>query len=148
MCAVIEHRGPDARGVHVDGAVGLGIQRLRVIDLETGDQPIFNEDRSVAVVLNGEIYNFRELREQLRARGHVFTTHGDTEVIVHLYEEQGPACVRSLHGMFALALWDEREQRLLLARDRVGKKPLFYAEAAGQFVFASELQALLEHPGI
>src|SRR5947207_1684590 len=105
MCAAVEHRGPDARGLHVDDGVGLGIQRLRVIDLRTGDQPIYNEDRSVVVVFNGEIYNYKELRRWLRARGHRFATDGDTEVLVHLYEEQGPACVRSLDGMFAFALW-------------------------------------------
>ena len=147
MCAALEHRGPDSRGVHVDGGVGLGIQRLRVIDLETGDQPIYNEDRSVAVVLNGEIYNYRELRERPAARaGHRFATDGDTEVIAHLYEEEGADCVRSLHGMFAFALWDARRRRLLLARDRVGKKPLFYADRGGVLSFASELRALLAGP--
>ena len=102
MCAALEHRGPDSRGLHVDAGVGLGIQRLRVIDLATGDQPIFNEDRSVAVVLNGEIYNYRELRERLQRRGHSFATQGDTEVIAHLYEEEGPRLVERLHGMFGL----------------------------------------------
>ncbi len=112
MCAALEHRGPDSRGLHHHGRAGIGIQRLRVIDLNTGDQPIFNEDRSVVVVMNGEIYNYRELREELRARGHVFATQGDTEVIVHLYEEHGADCVRHLHGMFAFSLWDERRQQL------------------------------------
>ncbi|MCA1682461.1 MAG: asparagine synthase (glutamine-hydrolyzing) [Actinobacteria bacterium] len=148
MCAAIEHRGPDARGVHIDGRVGLGIQRLRVIDLETGDQPIFNEDRSIVVVLNGEIYNFRELRDRLQRRGHVFTTRSDTEVIVHLYEEEGRECVSSLHGMFAFALWDENRQELLLARDRVGKKPLFYSHLDGDLSFASELPALMQNEEI
>ncbi len=122
------HRGPDSAGVHRAEGVALGIRRLRIIDLETGDQPIYNEDRSVAVVLNGEIYNFRELRRDLERRGHSFATKGDTEVIAHLYEEKGPALVQELNGMFAFALWDARRRRLLLARDRVGKKPLFYAE--------------------
>jgi asparagine synthase (glutamine-hydrolysing) len=148
MCAAIEHRGPDSRGTFVDRDVGLGIQRLRIIDLQTGDQPIFNEDRSVVVVLNGEIYNFPELRGRLLRSGHRFATHSDTEVIVHLYEEEGVDCVTSLNGMFAFALWDVREQRLLLARDRVGKKPLFYADRGGTLTFASELRALLEDPEI
>ena len=144
MCAALEHRGPDSRGLHHGGRVGLGIQRLRVIDLSTGDQPIYNEDGSVVVVLNGEIYNFRELRDDLARRGHRFATQGDTEVIVHLYEEYGADCVRHLHGMFAFALWDERRQQLLLARDRVGKKPLLYALRDGVLSFASEMQALLQ----
>ena len=148
MCSVIEHRGPDSRGVHVKDGVGLGIQRLRVIDLETGDQPIFNEDGTVAVVLNGEIYNYRELRAELRGRGHRFSTHSDTEVIVHLYEEHGPACVRHLRGMFAFALWDEGKTRLLLARDRVGKKPLFYYERDGELWFGSETKAILQDPEV
>jgi asparagine synthase (glutamine-hydrolysing) len=144
MCAALEHRGPDARGLFVDGNAGLGIQRLRVIDLATGDQPIQNEDKSIAVVLNGEIYNYRELREQLIRRGHVLATQGDTEVIVHLYEEYGADCVQHLHGMFAFALWDRRRRRLLLARDRIGKKPLFYALRGRTLTFASELRALLQ----
>jgi asparagine synthase (glutamine-hydrolysing) len=148
MCAALEHRGPDARGLFADGNAGLGIQRLRVIDLETGDQPIHNEDGSIAVVLNGEIYNYRELRDRLSRRGHTLATEGDTEVIVHLYEEYGPDCVRFLHGMFAFALWDGRRRRLLLARDRIGKKPLFYAVRGGTLTFASELRALLEDRSI
>ncbi len=148
MCEAQAHRGPDARGLHFDDGVGLGIQRLRVIDLVTGDQPVHNEDRSVTVVLNGEIYNFRELRQRLRGNGHSFATEGDTEVIVHLYEELGPACVRELHGMFAFALWDSRRRQLLLARDRVGKKPLFYCELPGALSFASELPALMQNPEI
>jgi asparagine synthase (glutamine-hydrolysing) len=143
MCAGLEHRGPDSRGVHRDGEVGLGIQRLRVIDLEGGDQPVYNEDRSVAVVLNGEIYNYRELRERLRANGHRFASEGDSEVIAHLYEEEGADFVRSLAGMFGLALWDARRRELFVARDRMGKKPLFYAERGGTISFASELWALL-----
>jgi asparagine synthase (glutamine-hydrolysing) len=144
MCAALEHRGPDSRGIHAFGPAGLGIQRLRVVDLEGGDQPIYNEDKSVAVVLNGEIYNFRELRRRLEAAGHRFRTDGDTETIVHLYEEEGVDCVRSLDGMFAFALWDEPRRRLLIARDRVGKKPLFYALREGALSFASELRALLQ----
>jgi asparagine synthase (glutamine-hydrolysing) len=148
MCARLEHRGPDSLGVHASGPVGLGIRRLRVIDLATGDQPVYNEDRSVAVVLNGEIYNYRELRERLRRAGHTFATDGDTEVIAHLYEEEGPAFVRSLVGMFGVAVWDARRQELLLARDRLGKKPLFYADRPGALSFASELSALLADPTI
>jgi asparagine synthase (glutamine-hydrolysing) len=148
MCAALEHRGPDSRGLHHRGRAGIGIQRLRVIDLSTGDQPIFNEDRSVVVVMNGEIYNYRELREELRARGHVFSTQGDTEVIVHLYEEHGADCVRHLHGMFAFSLWDEHRQQLLLARDRVGKKPLLYNLRGGVLTWASEMNALLQNRDI
>jgi asparagine synthase (glutamine-hydrolysing) len=144
MCAALEHRGPDSRGIHASGPAGLGIQRLRVVDLEGGDQPIYNEDKSVAVVLNGEIYNFRELRQRLERAGHRFRTNGDTEAIVHLYEEEGVDCVRSLDGMFAFALWDEPRRRLLVTRDRVGKKPLFYALREGGLTFASELRALLQ----
>ena len=148
MCRYIQHRGPDSRGIHVDGGVGLGIQRLRIIDLATGDQPIFNEDRNVVVVLNGEIYNFQELRERLKRAGHRFATRSDTEVIVHLYEEEGVDCVKSLHGMFAFALWDSKRRRLLLARDRVGKKPLFYSLAGGALTFASEIAALVQNEAI
>src|SRR3954468_506422 len=144
MCAALEHRGPDSRGLTRPGPAGIGIQRLRVIDLSTGDQPIYNEDRSVVVVMNGEIYNYRELRADLAARGHTFSTQGDTEVIVHLYEEHGADCVRHLHGMFAFALWDERRQQLLLARDRVGKKPLLYSLRNGVLTWASEMNALLQ----
>jgi asparagine synthase (glutamine-hydrolysing) len=148
MCAALEHRGPDSRGLHAGDGVGLGIQRLRVIDLATGDQPIANEDGTVVVVFNGEIYNFRELRARLAARGHRFATASDTEVIVHLYEEEGVDCVRALHGMFAIALWDGARRQLMLARDRVGKKPLFYAERGGALSFASELNALMADPEI
>ncbi|HEY1358066.1 MAG TPA: asparagine synthase (glutamine-hydrolyzing), partial [Thermoleophilaceae bacterium] len=144
MCAALEHRGPDSRGIHLSDGAGLGIQRLRVIDVETGDQPLYNEDGSVAVVLNGEIYNYRELRRELARRGHSFRTQGDTEVIAHLYEERGPDCVRELDGMFALALWDERRRLLLVARDRVGKKPLFYSLRDGALSFSSELGSLLQ----
>jgi asparagine synthase (glutamine-hydrolysing) len=146
MCAVIEHRGPDSRGVFIGDGAGLGIQRLAIIDLETGDQPIFNEDRTVALVLNGEIYNYRELREQLVARGHRFATSSDTEVIVHLYEDHGDRCVEHLRGMFAFALWDNRARRLLLARDRLGKKPLVYAAIDGTLWFGSEAKSLLQDP--
>ncbi len=148
MCAALEHRGPDSRGTHADRGVGLGIQRLAIIDLATGDQPISNEDGSVTVVQNGEIYNFQALRERLERNGHRFKTRSDTEVIVHLYEEEGPACVRHLEGMFGLAIWDERVKQLTLARDRLGKKPLFYALRDGVLSFASELGALMQDPTI
>jgi asparagine synthase (glutamine-hydrolysing) len=148
MCHLLEHRGPDSRGTHLDGPVGLGIQRLRVIDLQTGDQPIYNEDGTVAVVLNGEIYNYRELREELVAKGHSLSTKGDTEVIAHLYEDLGPGCVERLHGMFAFAVWDASRRRLLIARDRVGKKPLFYSLREGALSFASEIRSLLQDPEV
>jgi len=146
MCAVIKHRGPDSRGTFVAGGVGLGIQRLAIIDVTGGNQPIFNEDRSVAVVLNGEIYNFPELRELLRGRGHKFSTQSDTEVLVHLYEDHGKQMVDHLRGMFAFAIWDARKRELFCARDRVGKKPLFWARRGSKVWFASEIRALLEDP--
>jgi asparagine synthase (glutamine-hydrolysing) len=148
MCEVIEHRGPDSRGTFVDRHVGLGVQRLAVIDLETGDQPIFNEDRSVVVVLNGEIYNYRDLRAALVEAGHRFGSQSDTEVIVHLYEDYGDECVGMLRGMFAFALWDVRRQRLLLARDRVGKKPLYVSFDGDRLWFASEPKAILQDPAV
>jgi asparagine synthase (glutamine-hydrolysing) len=149
MCAAQEHRGPDARGMHVAGPVGLGIQRLRIIDLDGGDQPIYNEDGSVAVVLNGEIYNYAELREELLRAGHTLRTEGDTEVIAHLYEEHGLfGCLSRLKGMFCFALWDDCNRRLFLARDRIGKKPLFYSFRGGALSFASEMQALLQDPAV
>jgi len=145
MCDALVHRGPDSDGYHVDGAVALGARRLAIIDVRRGDQPLFNEDGSVAVVLNGEIYNFEELRRRLAGRGHVFATHSDTEVIAHLYEDLGDDLVHELRGMFAFALWDARRRRLLVARDRVGKKPLYYRDdGRGDLVFASELASLLE----
>ena len=146
MCALLRHRGPDGEGVFVAGPVGFGHRRLSVIDLDTGDQPIYNEDRSVVVVLNGEIYNFRALRRDLESRGHRFRTKSDTEVIVHLYEEDGVRCLERLDGMFAFALWDATRRCLFAAVDRAGKKPLYYAEHAGGLRFASELKALLADP--
>jgi asparagine synthase (glutamine-hydrolysing) len=143
MCQTIVHRGPDDQGVYVNRHVGLGMRRLSIIDLSGGKQPIHNEDKSVWVVFNGEIYNFPELRAELEARGHQFYTHTDTEVIVHLYEEMGADCVTRLRGMFAIALWDERRQAMLLARDRLGKKPLYYAQQGGRLYFGSEIKAIL-----
>lgn len=142
MCDVLSHRGPDGQGFHNDNHAALGMRRLAIIDVSGGDQPVFNEDRSVVAVFNGEIYNFPELRADLLRRGHTFRTNGDSECIVHLYEEHGEDLVHHLRGMFALAVWDAGKERLLLARDRVGKKPLYYRDADGQLAFASELKAL------
>jgi len=141
MCEAIRHRGPDDEGAYVEGPVGLGMRRLSIIDLAGGRQPIFNEDRSKVIVFNGEIYNYRELRRGLIARGHSFGTHSDTETILHLYEECGPECVRQLRGMFAFAIWDSSEQTLFLARDRFGIKPLYVTAAPWGIGFASELKA-------
>ena len=151
MTRSLRHRGPDDEGFLVreydDGvAVGLGFRRLSIVDLQSGNQPIGNESGAVHVVFNGEIYNFPTLRRELEERGHRFSTHADTEVIPHLYEEQGPRCVERLNGMFAFALWDEARRELLLARDRFGKKPLYYAQVGRSLIFGSELKALLEHP--
>ena len=145
MCDAIVHRGPDDSGLWTGRGAGLGHRRLSIIDLSpAGRQPMCNEDGSVWVVFNGEIYNFQGLRRELARRGHGFRSHTDTETIVHLYEEEGERCIERLHGMFALAIWDERRRKLVLARDRVGKKPLKYAElAGGGLAFASELKALL-----
>jgi len=147
MAAALAHRGPDDEGFYFRGPVALGMRRLSIIDVDGGRQPISNEDGTVWVVFNGEIYNFATLREDLEARGHQFRTQSDTEVIVHLYEEAGDDLVDHLNGMFAFALWDEGRQRLLLARDRMGEKPLYFAELEDRtFLFASELKALMHHP--
>jgi len=143
MCQAILHRGPDDEGIFVKDGVGLGMRRLSIIDLAGGHQPVFNEDKSVWVVYNGETYNFPELRAGLLSRGHTLTTHTDTEVIVHLYEELGSDCVNKLRGMFAFALYDERRRKLLIARDRFGKKPLHYALAGKRLFFGSEIKAIL-----
>ncbi|MBI3681992.1 MAG: asparagine synthase (glutamine-hydrolyzing) [Acidobacteria bacterium] len=142
MCGLIRHRGPDDEGFHVDGGCGLGMRRLSIIDLETGHQPISNEDGSAWVVFNGEIYNYRELRADLEARGHRFSTSSDTEALVHLYEQEGAGGIARLRGMFAFAIWDARQRLLLLARDRFGKKPLYYAATGHGLYFASELKCL------
>jgi asparagine synthase (glutamine-hydrolysing) len=147
MNETLVHRGPDSDGIVLDGPTGLAARRLSIIDLAGGDQPIANEDHTVHVVQNGEIYNYRALRAELERRGHSFSTRGDTEVLVHLYEERGPSFVEELRGMFAVALWDSRRRRLLLARDRFGIKPLYYRIAAGVLSFGSELKALLRQPG-
>ncbi len=148
MLRPLRHRGPDGEGIHLDGPVGLGHCRLAIIDLSTGDQPMANEDETVWIVFNGEIYNFPELREKLLAKGHVFRSRSDTEVIIHLYEELGPECVAQLRGMFAFAIWDAKRRRLFLARDRVGIKPLYYCQAKDAFYFASELKAILADPAV
>ena len=148
MGLAIRHRGPDESGLLTDGAFGFGMQRLSIIDLKTGQQPIGNEDGSVQTVFNGEIYNYRELARHLIERGHVLTTTSDTEVIVHLWEDYGPDCVRHLSGMFALAIWERPTRTLFLARDRLGIKPLYYAETPSGFVFGSELKAILRVPDI
>ena len=141
MCQMIIHRGPDDEGIYAKGPVGLGMRRLSIIDLAGGHQPIHNEDKTIWVVFNGEIYNFPELRKDLIRSGHRFYTDCDTEVIVHLYEDYGAACVEKLRGMFAFALYDERGSKLLLARDRLGKKPLHYAIVDDRLFFGSEIKS-------
>ncbi|HXH51313.1 MAG TPA: asparagine synthase (glutamine-hydrolyzing) [Terriglobia bacterium] len=143
MCQTIVHRGPDDEGIYVNGSVGLGMRRLSIIDVAGGHQPVHNEDRSVWTVFNGEIYNFPELRPELEKRGHRFYTHTDTEVIVHLYEDYGADCVQKLRGMFAFAVYDEKRRLLLLARDRLGIKPLHYVGNNGRLLFGSEIKAIL-----
>jgi asparagine synthase (glutamine-hydrolysing) len=142
MSRAISHRGPDDDGQHIDGPVGLGSVRLSIVDLPGGHQPICNEDESIWVVFNGEIYNHESLRKQLQAKGHVFRTRSDTEVIVHLYEERGESCVDELRGMFAFAIWDAPRGKLVLARDRLGQKPLYYTQSGRSLLFASEVKAL------
>jgi len=148
MTDTLVHRGPDDEGFYVSGALGLAHRRLSIIDLESGHQPMTNEDGSVWVVFNGEIYNFLELHDDLIKKGHTFKTRSDTEVIVHLYEEQGERCFERLRGMFAIAIWDSRRRKLVLARDRVGKKPLFYFSDGCKVAFASEMKAILQVPGV
>jgi asparagine synthase (glutamine-hydrolysing) len=144
MCRSMAHRGPDDEGLYEGRGVVLGQRRLSIIDLETGHQPLANEDETVWAVCNGEIYNYRELREELTGRGHRFRSRSDSEVLLHLYEEEGPEMVGRLRGMFAFAVWDSRRERLLLARDRLGQKPLFFARPGGSLTFASEIKALLQ----
>ena len=145
MTAVLSHRGPDDEGIFIDGSVGLGHRRLSIIDLSpSGHQPMSNEDGTIWIVYNGEIYNFTALKADLIAKGHVFRSQCDTEVIIHLYEEHGPACLQYLRGMFAFAIWDGRERQLFLARDRAGKKPLYYHHGAHTFLFSSEIKGILQ----
>ncbi len=148
MCDSIWHRGPDSEGVWLGTGVSLGMRRLAIIDLKTGEQPVWNEDRTVVAVMNGELYNFRELRQKLESRGHTFTGNSDTEILPHLYEEFGEAFLDVLNGMFAIALWDSKLNKLILARDRFGEKPLYYGIFDNKLLFASEPKALLSHPEV
>ncbi|MDP3481205.1 MAG: asparagine synthase (glutamine-hydrolyzing), partial [Desulfoprunum sp.] len=146
MRDVMVHRGPDDAGIFIERNVGLGHRRLSIIDLSTGHQPMTNEDGSVVIVFNGELYNYLGLRDQLIAKGHVFTTHSDTEVIIHAYEQYGENCLEYFRGMFAFAIWDSRNRQLFIARDRLGKKPLYYGQWGDTFLFASEIKGILAHP--
>ncbi|MCA9914985.1 MAG: asparagine synthetase B, partial [Anaerolineae bacterium] len=148
MNQTMVHRGPDGAGVHLADAVGLAMRRLSIIDVVGSDQPLYNEDQRIALVFNGEIYNFRELRHNLQQQGHVFRTDGDGETIAHLYEQYGMDAPKYLRGQFAFALWDSAEKRLLLARDRFGQKPLYYYHDAEGLIFASEIKVLLAHPRV
>ncbi len=148
MCDVISHRGPDDEGFYIHQNVGLGMRRLSIIDLVTGAQPIYNEDKTIAIVFNGEIYNHQELRRELESRGHAFKTHADTEVIVHAYEEYGTECPNKLNGMFGFAIWDQHKKRVFLARDRIGIKPLYYYVDHTRLVFGSELKSIMQIPDI
>jgi asparagine synthase (glutamine-hydrolysing) len=148
MCERMTHRGPDDEGLFVSNGTALGMRRLAIIDLVTGEQPVFNEDKSVAVILNGEIYNYREIRRQLEQRGHSFSSQSDTEVLPHLYEEYADEMVQYLNGMFAFALWDAKRRRLLIARDRFGEKPLYWGVFDNTLLFASEPKVLLAHPAV
>jgi asparagine synthase (glutamine-hydrolysing) len=148
MLGAIVHRGPDDQGRLIDRELQMGMRRLSIIDLADGHQPIFDESGRYAVIFNGEIYNYRELRMDLLARGHILKTHSDTEVIIHLFEDFGPNCLEHLRGMFAIAVWDNHTRKLFLARDRLGEKPLYYTQPTGLFVFASEIKSLLQHPAV
>src|SRR3954464_3567852 len=148
MCDQIVHRGPDSEGLWIDDSVALGMRRLSIIDLKTGDQPVFSEDRSIVAMQNGELYNYREVRTDLEKRGHKFATQTDTEIIPHLYEYYGDAFVECINGMFAIALWDSQKTRLILARDRFGEKPLYYGVFDGKLIYASEPKSILAHPSV
>ena len=143
------HRGPDEGSLHIEPGLGFGHRRLSIIDVSTGQQPLFNQDRSICIVFNGEIYNFQQVRSELQALGYAFQTHSDTEVIVQAWAAWGEDCVRKLRGMFAFAIWDTRQEKLFIARDRLGIKPLYFATLDdGQFLFGSELKVLATHPGL
>src|SRR5258708_3431071 len=148
MCERMVHRGPDSEGLLVTNGAALGMRRLAIIDLVTGEQPVFNEDKTVAVILNGELYNYRELRVDLEKRGHSFRSASDTEVLPHLYEEYGDEMIAQINGMFAFALWDLKRRRLLIARDRFGEKPLYWGVFDNTLLFASEPKVLLAHPSV
>jgi len=148
MCERIKHRGPDSEGIWLDEGVALGMRRLSIIDLHTGEQPVYSEDRSIVVVLNGELYNYREVRADLEKLGHKFETQTDTEILPHLYQEYGDALVDHINGMFVFALWDKTKKKLLIARDRFGEKPLYHGVFDGKLLFASEPKALLAHPSV
>ncbi|MBK9214749.1 MAG: asparagine synthase (glutamine-hydrolyzing) [Chloracidobacterium sp.] len=148
MCETILHRGPDSEGIWMDDTVALGMRRLSIIDLRTGDQPVFSEDRAVVAMQNGELYNYREVREELEKKGHRFTTQTDTEIIPHLYQEYGEDFVNHLNGMFAISLWDSRKKKLILARDRFGEKPLYYGVFDNKLIYASEPKAILANPSV
>jgi asparagine synthase (glutamine-hydrolysing) len=148
MCETIVHRGPNSEGLWLDDTVALGMRRLSIIDLHTGDQPVFSEDKSVIVMMNGELYNYREVRAELEKKGHKFVTKSDTEILPHLYEEYGEDLVDHLNGMYAFSLWDTRKKKLIIARDRFGEKPLYYGTFDGKLMWASEPKALLAHPSV
>jgi asparagine synthase (glutamine-hydrolysing) len=148
MCERMKHRGPDSEGLWTDESIALGMRRLSIIDLHTGEQPVYSEDRSIVVVMNGELYNFREVRADLEKRGHKFETQTDTEILPHLYEEYGDAMLEHINGMFAFALWDKRKKKLLIARDKFGEKPLYYGVFDGKLIFASEPKVLLANPSV
>ena len=148
MANALIHRGPDSHGYFVEPNAGIGTRRLRIIDLETGDQPLFNEDRSLALSCNGEIFNYRELRRELENKGHKFRTKTDVEVLVHLYEEHGVGFLNKLNAQFAFAIYDRKDGTLFLARDQFGICPLFYTIVDGFLIFASEIKAILKHPSV
>src|SRR3954447_22034646 len=148
MADTLRHRGPDSDGFYVQPDIGLGFRRLSIVDLFTGDQPMANEDESLWLVFNGEIYNHADHRPGLEARGHRFRSRCDAEVILHLYEEYGADCLHHLRGMYAFAVWDTRKRQLLLARDRIGVKPLYLARTPDALIFGSEIKALFAHPGL
>ena len=149
MCDTIEYRGPDDSGVHTDGHIGLGHRRLSILDLSTlGHQPMASKDESIWITYNGEIYNFQSLKKDLEAKGYTFASNCDTEVIIYLYKEYGEDCLKYLRGMFAFAIWDKKKNRLFLARDRIGKKPLFYYFDGKTYVFGSEIKSILEDPAV